>query len=115
MFNIKKVAGPGNSSEVIPMFSVSDDEDSLDGEEYGEQLPVVALKNTVLFPGVIIPISIGREKSIAAIKALKGKNKVVAVISQKDPEVEDPAQDDLYEMGTVAKVMSRTHAGEYQE
>ena len=105
MFNIKKVAGPGNSSEVIPMFSVSDDEDSLDGEEYGEQLPVVALKNTVLFPGVIIPISIGREKSIAAIKALKGKNKVVAVISQKDPEVEDPAQDDLYEMGTVAKVM----------
>ena len=58
MFNIKKVAGPGNSSEIVPMFSISDDEANMEGEKYGNQLPVVALKNTVLFPGVIIPISI---------------------------------------------------------
>ena len=77
----------------------------MEGEEYGNQLPVVALKNTVLFPGVIIPISIGRDKSTEAIKAIKDTTKVVAVISQKDPEVADPSQEDLYNMGTVAKVV----------
>ena len=105
MFNIKKVAGPGNTSEIVPMFSISDDEANMEGEQYGDKLPVVALKNTVLFPGVIIPISIGRDKSTEAIKAIKNTTKVVAVISQRDPEVADPSKDDLFHLGTVAKVV----------
>ena len=105
MFNIKKIAGPNDSSEIIPMFSISDDEGSLATETYNKQLPVLALRNTVLFPGVIIPISIGRDKSTASVLAVKDTTKVIAVISQKDQEVEDPAMDDLHRMGTVAKII----------
>lgn len=105
MFNIKKTSGPNRPAEIVPMFSISDDEDTLENEEYPAQLPVLVLKNTVLFPGIIIPISVGRDKSTEAIKAIKGTNKVLAVISQKDPQVEDPDFEDLYEIGTVAKVV----------
>lgn len=104
MFDDKKIFASNRSAEIVPMFSISDDEEGILNDEYDKQLPLIALKNTVLFPGMIIPISVGRDKSTSALKAAKS-SKTLAVISQRDAEVEDPAQDDLYEIGTVARIV----------
>ncbi|MCL4142072.1 UNVERIFIED_CONTAM: hypothetical protein GTU68_009272 [Idotea baltica] len=71
-----------------------------------DQLPILALKNTVLFPGVVVPITIGRNKSLKAIKeANKTEDKWIFVISQRDDMLEDPEIDDLYKIGTIAKIV----------
>jgi ATP-dependent Lon protease len=92
--------------EFLPLFSVNEQGfDEHQQEDYPEVLPILALKNTVLFPGVIIPITVGRERSIAALtEAYKG-DKNTAVITQRDPEVSHPVQDDLYKIGVVAKIL----------
>ncbi len=73
--------------------------------ELPEQLPLLVLKNTVLYPGIVIPITVGRDKSIKAIQEAYNSDKLVAVISQKSPNVEDPSSDDLYPVGTVARIL----------
>lgn len=92
--------------EFLPLFSVNEQGfDEYQQEDYPEVLPIVALKNTVLFPGVIIPVTVGRERSIAALtEAYKG-DKNTAVITQRDPEISHPTQEDLYKVGVVAKVL----------
>lgn len=84
--------------------TVSDDDDSK-GISYPDTLPVLALKNTVLFPGVVIPITIGRDKSIHAVKSAYGSHKHIVVLSQKDIKNEDPGFDDLYSTGCVARIL----------
>lgn len=91
--------------EVFPMFSINGDESDMSGDVYGELLPVLALKNTVLFPGLVIPITVGRNKSQKALKAADKADKMLAVLSQKDPEIEDPDPSDLNTIGTVAKIV----------
>ncbi len=81
-----------------------DDMNSLNGE-FPEHLPLLVLKNTVLFPGIVIPITIGRDKSLKAVKAAHSSNKIIAVITQKDPEIEEPQMPDLYQIGTVAQIL----------
>jgi ATP-dependent Lon protease len=73
--------------------------------EVPESLPVLALKNSVLFPTIVIPINIGRDRSIKAINQAASGNKLVAVFAQKDQEVEEPGAADLYEVGTIAKIL----------
>jgi ATP-dependent Lon protease len=91
-------------AEFIPLTS-SEDEEEMDNENLPEFLPVLPLRNTVLFPGVVIPITIGRDKSIRLIKEeMKGK-KTLAVVAQKDQEIEDPATSDLYTVGMVADIL----------
>lgn len=94
-----------DNSDFAPMLPMGDmDEEKL--KKIPNTLPVLPLKNTVLFPGVVIPITVGREKSLKAInKANKGKEKLIAVVSQKDPDNEDPRQDDLFPIGTVARLV----------
>ena len=68
-------------------------------------LPVLPLKDTVVFPYIIVPLSIGRDKSVLAVDEALTANRIVMLTAQKDPEVEDPQQADLYELGTAAVIM----------
>jgi len=104
--HLKKRMHNFDKGEMVPLFSISDsEEDSLEGEQYPEILPLLALKNTVLFPGQVIPITIGREKSLNALHEAEKAEKLLAVSSQKDQETEDPNQQDLFAIGTIAKII----------
>lgn len=70
-----------------------------------EELPILPLRNTVLFPGVVLPITVGRDKSIQAVNEAYKINKLVGVVAQKDSNVEDPSVADLEVIGTIAKVV----------
>lgn len=91
--------------EFMPLFSLDEDDEPKSDEQYPEILPILALKNTILFPRIVIPITIGREKSIAAIQNAYEGNRWIAVLSQTDTKIEDPNLEDLYRVGTVAKVL----------
>ena len=91
--------------EFMPIFSVDEGEDDHSDESYPEVLPLLALKNTVLFPGIIIPITVSREKSIKAVEKAHKEDKLIAVLSQKDIKVEDPGSEDLFSVGTVARIV----------
>lgn len=103
---IRRAMSGQQQGEVFPMFSIDeDDQNKIEDDVYADELPLLALKNTVLFPGLVIPITIGREKSKNALKAAEKDNKVLAVVSQKKTDVEDPALEDLYRIGTVARIV----------
>jgi ATP-dependent Lon protease len=68
------------------------------------QLPILPVRDTVLFPGAVLPLTVGRDSSLALINALTGEDKVLGVVAQHDPRVEDPAAADLHKVGTFAKV-----------
>ena len=94
------------SPEFLPLFS-KQDEDESNKMDVPEELPLLAIKNTVLFPGVIFPITVGRDKSIKLVKDANKGGKTIAVISQKNAEVEDPKVDDIYGVGVLAKIIKR--------
>ena len=91
-------------SELIPLLT-PEDEELINQESIPEELPILPLRNTVLFPGVVIPITAGRDKSIQLIKDANKGDKVVGVVAQKDSEVEDPGIDDIYQTGVVAQIL----------
>lgn len=94
-----------DNAEVISVISERNDFDIKDQKNYPNQLPVLPLRNTVLFPGVVFPITVGRDKSIKIInKAYKG-NRTIAVFTQKDHDTEEPSVNDLHKIGTVAKIL----------
>lgn len=95
-----------NEPEFIPLIS-EEEEDDLNNEIVPEDLPILPLRNNVLFPGVIIPITIGRDKSIKLIEDAYKGNKTIGVLSQKKTNIEDPEFNDLYEIGTVAHILKR--------
>lgn len=91
--------------ELIPLLT-SEDEDKMDNEETPEVLPILPLRNTVLFPGVVIPITVGRDKSIKLIQDTnKKKDKVIGVVSQMDPSIEEPSFGELNKIGTLARII----------
>lgn len=92
-------------SDFMPIIPISEEDFDLDKDlEVPDVLPLLPLRNTVLFPGVVLPITVGRDKSILAVnEAYKGE-KLIGVLAQKDPGVEDPAPEDLCRIGTVAKI-----------
>ena len=97
-----------DGADFNPMINLPDDGNDEDSKvEIGDQLPLLALRNTVLFPRVIIPITVGRTKSTEAIKAALKGDKIVGVISQKEQDVEDPVAGDLFEIGTYAKIVKQ--------
>jgi ATP-dependent Lon protease len=91
-------------TDFIPLIS-PEDEDRMNKEEVPEKLPILPLRNNVLFPGVVIPITLGRDKSIKLIQDAYKGNKIIGVVSQKDSNKEEPQYEDLYETGTVAQIM----------
>ena len=90
--------------ELIPLMT-TEDEEALELEDLPEALPILPLKNTVLFPGVVIPITVGRDKSIQLIKDANKGDKVIGVVAQKDQSVEEPSVLDVYALGTVAQIL----------
>lgn len=91
-------------SEFIPLFT-SEDEENMNKEEIPETLPILPLRNNVLFPGVVIPITVGRDKSIRLIQDANKGNKVIGVVAQKDQNNDEPTIEDMNEVGTVARII----------
>ncbi|MEY8847774.1 endopeptidase La [Psychroserpens sp. XS_ASV72] len=92
------------NSELIPLMT-PEDEAEINNELLPESLPILPLRNTVLFPGVVIPITAGRDKSIKLINDANNGSKVIGVVSQKDETVEDPSKKDIFKTGTVARIL----------
>ena len=92
------------NSELIPLMT-PEDEEEINNEQLPETLPILSLRNTVLFPGVVIPITAGRDKSIKLINDANNGGKVIGVVSQKDEDVEDPKGSDINKIGTVARIL----------
>ena len=90
--------------EFIPLIS-AEDEEAMQKEEVPEALPLLSLRNTVLFPGVVIPITVGRDRSIRLVKEAHKLEHRIGVVSQKNDDIEIPNGEDLNEVGTVAKVI----------
>jgi len=93
-----------SDAEFIPLLS-PEDEELMNAEELPEELAILPLRNAVLFPGVVIPITVGRDKSIRLVKEAYSKERIIGVVSQKDPLIEDPSFDDLNTVGTVARIL----------
>ncbi|WNM18653.1 endopeptidase La [Flavobacterium capsici] len=91
-------------AELIPLLT-PEDEEEMNKEELPDSLPILSVRNTVLFPGVVIPISAGRDKSIKLINDANAGNKIIGVVAQMNEEVEDPSKNDIYPIGTVAKIL----------
>src|SRR5579863_9768384 len=68
------------------------------------ELPVLPVRDTVLFPGGVLPLTVGRETSLALLNSLEGEQRLLAVVAQLDPRVEDPTDIDLHRVGTMAKL-----------
>lgn len=90
--------------EFIPLIT-AEDEDAMDREETPEVLPILPLRNTVLFPGVVIPITVGRDKSIKLIQEANKGNKVIGVVAQRNPDLDEPSFEDLFTIGTQASII----------
>jgi ATP-dependent Lon protease len=93
-----------NETEFIPLLS-SEDEEQMNAEIVPDTLPILPLRNTVLFPGVVIPITVGRDKSIRLIKDFYKGDRIIGAVAQKDVEIEDPSYSDLNEIGTIAYII----------
>ena len=92
------------NSELIPLMT-PEDEELINNEVLPDSLPILPLRNTVLFPGVVIPITAGRDASIKLINDANNGGKVIGVVSQKDESVENPTENDIYKTGTVARIL----------
>ncbi|MBL86800.1 MAG: endopeptidase La [Winogradskyella sp.] len=92
------------NSELIPLMT-PEDEELINNESLPESLPILPLRNTVLFPGVVIPITAGRDTSIKLINDANKGGKVIGVVAQKDESVENPSAQDIYKTGTVARIL----------
>ncbi len=97
--------GFDEEGEFMPLITIEEEDELSIKDAYPEVLPVLALKNTVLFPGVVIPITVGRDKSIRAVQKAYDHHRIVAVLSQRDSKVENPGVDDLYDVGTLARII----------
>jgi len=92
------------AEDFFPVIS-ADDEKHINSERVPKELPIITLRNAVLYPGSIMPITIGRDKSLKLINDVSQTTNIVGVIAQKDANVEDPDFDDLFEYGTVGKII----------
>ncbi len=90
--------------QAIPLMS-EEEEKRLVESEVPDNLPILPLKNTVLFPGVVVPITVGRDRSLALVKEAYENDKTIGVVAQKDESVEEPDSDDLFRKGTVAQIL----------
>lgn len=93
-----------DETDFIPLIS-DEDEDILLSADVPETLPILPLRNTVLFPGVIIPISVGRKQSMKLIRDINKKSKILGTVAQRDANIDDPGFKDLYSVGTVAQIL----------
>ncbi|MBS1568145.1 MAG: endopeptidase La [Bacteroidetes bacterium] len=93
-----------NETELIPLIT-AEDEELMNAEKTPAELPILPLRNTVLFPGVVIPITVGRDRSIRLIQDVYRGNRTLGVLSQKDSAIEEPRAEDLNNVGTIATII----------
>ena len=93
-----------SDADLIPLMT-TEDEEALENETLPKSVPILPLINTVLFPGVVIPITAGRDKSIKLIKDASKSDKIIGVIAQRNSDVENPGIQDIHKMGTVAQIL----------
>src|SRR5271166_5068955 len=94
-----------SSAEFLPAFGLAGGVPMADKKYIvPETLAVLPVRDTVLFPGAVLPLTVGRESSLALVSSLAGEEKLLGVVAQLDPRVEDPAAADLHKVGTLAKV-----------
>ena len=93
-----------SEADLIPLMT-TEDEEALESEPLPEIVPILPLRNTVLFPGVVIPITAGRDKSIKLIKDANTSNKIIGVVAQQNESVENPNIEDIHRIGTVAQIL----------
>jgi ATP-dependent Lon protease len=98
------VSGYDSDAEFIPLIT-AEEEEHMNKQEFPDELPILPLRNNVLFPGVVIPITVGRDKSIKLIQEANKGSKIIGVVSQKNQEVETPQFNDLHQIGTVAQII----------
>jgi ATP-dependent Lon protease len=100
------LGGSEDEMEFMPIIPLTEDgSENNDDQPIPVELPLLPLRNTVLFPGVVIPITVGRDKSIKAVSDAYKADKLIGVVSQKDSLVEEPTVSDLVDIGTVAKII----------
>ncbi len=104
-----KLSGIGleDNDNVISFFAgnLFDGEEDIDEKDLQESLPILPLRNTIVFPGSGLPISVGRDKSLKLVKSIGKKHKYIGLVCQKDSNVEDPEVDDLYNIGVLAEII----------
>ena len=93
-----------SEAEFIPLIT-AEEEETMNSQDFPDELPILPLRNNVLFPGVVIPITVGRDKSIKLIQEANKGSKIIGVVSQKNQEEESPEFSDLYKIGTVAQII----------
>ena len=93
-----------SDAALIPLMT-PEDEEEMNNEQLAASLPILPLRNMVLFPGVVIPITAGRDKSIRLINDANAEGKVIGVVAQKDERVEEPGAADIHTVGTVARIL----------
>ena len=102
--SLLNLSGLESDAEFIPL-TTAEEEETVNNQEFPENLPILPLRNNVLFPGVVIPITVGRDKSIKLIQEANKGNKIIGVVSQKVQEEESPEFKDLHTVGTVAQIV----------
>ena len=96
--------GSDSDAEFIPLIT-AEEEENMNKEVFPPDLPILSLRNNVLFPGVVIPITVGRDMSIKLVNDANKGDKIIGVVSQKNQDIEDPDINELNTTGTVAKIM----------
>lgn len=95
-------AGEG---DLIHLITDEEEEGQTQPEDFSDEIPILSVRNTVLFPGVVIPITVGRERSIRLVKKAQKGNKMIGVCAQINPNNDDPSWEDIYHVGTIAKII----------
>jgi ATP-dependent Lon protease len=102
----QKVFLGDDETDFMPIIPIGDQENDADKNlVIPNEIPLLPLRNTVLFPGVVLPITVGRDKSIKAVNDAYKADKLIGVVAQKDSNIEDPIVTDLCNIGTVAKIV----------
>jgi len=106
LFNLDNLSSQNidEDAELIPLMT-SEDEEEINREDLPDDLPILPLKNTVLFPGVVIPITAGRDKSIKLINDANNGNKIIGVVAQTNDDEEHPSYTDIHKVGVVARIL----------
>ncbi len=91
--------------DLIQLITDDEEEGLSQDENYSEEIPILSVRNTVLFPGVVIPITVGRQRSIKLVKKAQKGDKLIGVCAQINPQNDDPSWEDIYHVGTLAKII----------
>jgi ATP-dependent Lon protease len=102
---INKFMLSDEDAEFLPIIPINENDEQDKNLVIPDTLPLLPLRNTVLFPGVVLPITVGRDKSIKAVQEAYKNDKLIGVLSQKDANVEEPGPEDMCDIGTVAKIV----------